>query len=411
MSTALLGSGYDYSPVAVLVLVVLVVSFTLPGLLLASVTRSDPKAWRATAMMAEPPTWLLLLGAVVASVGVARLGADVGMSVFNIRSLGELFDIGQENAAAVFQGEHAISAATSAALAVFQAAIALTGVRLVIRPSRSTYALTGYLLFLALLSSTFTTQRSYLLVPIVWFIAGYVAALVASGRRGLSRRTLALSFLSGIILLALIVFLRAVRTAGSGAELSESTWAPTRLWLASYVPTFSSWYNASAEGPSDLGLLNGVVALVGPLLGMDVADDSYGFHYVGLGSWSNAGTVMIRVAGPAGATWGAVTLIILGMLAHFTYERTAQGRPLAATLYIGVLSAIFWSINSWFFGYGSRVLALALLLLAGVIAANRFRIASGAATSRAVDSPTWHMENRFGCPKPTSMPGPFQPRA
>lgn len=374
--TALLGYGFNFPPGAVLTLMFLAVSFNLPCFLLnSSIPVVDHSARTEKLQSFAPPTWLLLATAAIGLAGVIKLGSDLGTSVFSLRSLDALFSVGQQNAVAIFRGESNISFVVNFAFAGLQFGTALAGVRVALKPGRAAWLTTVLLFAVSFVWSSITTQRSYLLVPVVWFVAGYLAALVYSGRRTVPARAAVAAVVGGGALLLLIVFLRAVRTDGTNAGFSEATFAPTRLWLAGYVPTFAAWYEQSSQDGLSFGLLNGFEALIRPLVGEKAADtgDS-NFYGIGSGLTSNAGTSMMRIVGTGGVAWGFLTVIVLALIAHLAYRRAAIGSPVAAAVYVAVLSFVMWSTNAWFFGYGGRIIALVAIVLAAALAQ---RLAAG----------------------------------
>ncbi|WP_336641755.1 hypothetical protein [Microbacterium sp. USHLN272] len=371
LSTAVLGYGFDVPAAGAIALVFLAALYSLPGFLLNS-TVANLATTRAGGVPHRfvPPVRILLLLALIGAVGAIQVGAELGTSLFSVRSVGQLFDLGQQNAVNIFRGETNFSVIVNVAFAGLQFGTALAGVRVALRPSRGAIVVTLLLTAIAFLWSSITTQRSYLLVPLVWFVAGYLATLVWAGRRGISRRAAALAVAGGSIVLLLVVFLRAVRTTGADAGLSESSFAPTRLWLAGYIPTFAAWFEQSETTEASFGIFNGVVALIQPLLGIRVSDDGGESNYfaIGAGLSSNAGTSMMRIVGTGGLVWGGLTVILLGLIAHVIYRRTARGGAVAAAAYVGVLVSTLWSTNAWFLGYGGRVLALVLMISTAVIA-------------------------------------------
>ncbi|MDQ0372108.1 hypothetical protein [Cellulomonas humilata] len=363
--TSVLGYGFAYPTGAVSALVLLAALYNLPGLLLGSSIERSPDVDRSVGAGAlTPPVWLLAATAAVGFIGAVRLGLDLGTSVFALRSIDDLLSLGQQNAIAIFRGEAHFSFLVNLTFAVLQLGGALGGVRIALKPGRSAILAIAAVLAVAFLWSSITTQRSYVLVPIIWFAAGYVASLVWLGKRAMPGRALLASAILGSGALLLVVFLRAVRTNGTGAGFSEATLAPTRLWLAGYVPTFAAWLEESEATKPSFDLFHGVNALVQPLFGGSVSDGGgeSNYYYVGAGMTSNAGTAMMTVIGTGGLVWGALVIVLLGTLAHLVYRRAARGGPVAAAAYIGVVAASMWSTNAWFLGYGGRVLALALVV-------------------------------------------------
>lgn len=369
-ATAFLGHGFDYPPGPVSVLALLAAAYNIPGFLLnSSITRTAEAKSGAQIAAFTPPIWLVLAAGLIGAIGLVRLGQELGTSVLSIRSFDQLFSAGQTNATAIFRGEARLSFIVNVTFSALQLGAALAGARIAIKPTKRAVVAAGVLLVIAFLWSSITTQRSYILVPIVWFAAAYVASLVWMGRRKIPGRAVFWSAVGGGALVLAIVFLRAVRTNGMDAGFSEATFAPTRLWLAGYIPTFAAWYKQAEESGLSFGLFNGIVALAQPLLGIRGADDGGESNYYSIGSGltSNAGTSMMRIVGDGGMVWGLLTVLTLATIAHVVYVRAARGGPVAAATYIGVVAFTLWSTNAWFLGYGGRVLALiGLMVLAGM---------------------------------------------
>ncbi|MGW8481869.1 hypothetical protein ACWGJP_01925 [Microbacterium sp. NPDC055903] len=360
-STSTLGYGFDYSAGSVSVLATLAALFNVPGFVLNSKIPDDTD--RAQVRNYAPPTWLLVLMLAAGLVGIGQLSVSLGMSIFSIRSLDQLFLFGQQNAASIFRGEVSLGWMSNLTFALLQCGAALAGCKIAWRPNRAAYFVTAGLIGTALLWSSVTTQRSYLLVPVIWFVAGYVAALVALGARRPPLRAVAAAAALGIILLILVVFLRSVRTSGADAGLSEASFAPTRLWLAGYIPTFSAWFDQAVATSLSAGVFGGIVALIQPIFGIRATDDGQGVFYpIGSGLTSNTGTAMMTIVGSGGFVWGMLIIVALGAIAHLAYVGAAKGNAVAVAGYIGVLAGTLWVTNAWFFGYGGRVLALVLLL-------------------------------------------------
>ncbi|WP_454170157.1 hypothetical protein [Microbacterium paulum] len=373
-AAAALGYGFNFPITEVCLLVVLAASFSVPAFLLNSrVPDREEDSARMHAF--TPPQWMLLVGAGVGLFGVVKLSSELGRSLFSLRTVDELFSFGQENAVSIFRGEADVSLIVSLSFAAFQVATALSGIRTALKPTRGTAWAVVLIFLTGLLWSSITTQRSYILVVVTWFVSGYIAALVWKGRRTLPARSLLMGGILGGVTLFLIIFLRAIRTSGANAALSEQTLAPTRLWLAGYIPTFSAYMKRADATEPSFGLLNGVIALVRPLFGGTSADDGgeSGMFYIGAGMTSNAGTSMMRMVGTGGAIWGMLTVLVLGLLCHLVYLRAARGGAIAAAGYIAVIALTMWSTNAWFLGYGRRVLALAVLLMAAGLVSRTYR--------------------------------------
>lgn len=367
LSTATLGSIFDHYTEATWVLAGMAMLYNLPGFAFAV---PKPVDTLNRSPLFNPPLWLIRAMILVGLLGAIRVGSELGNSVLSIRSLGELFSLGQANAVAIFRGEAAFSTVVNVAFAGLQLGMAMAGWRLAVSPDRAVKVCIGLLFVDAFLWSSITTQRSYLLVPLVWLAAGYLSALVGQGKRAVSGKALGIAIASFVSLAVLVVFLRAVRISGGGAGLSSDGFSSARLWAGGYVPTFGSWYDSSdvrlfGERIPDDGLLRGVRALVESAIGGGAGateTEGGGYFDVGGGFISNAGTSIKTVIGEGGIVWGALMILALGTIAHATYVRAHRGGSMAVAAYAGTLAFTLWATNAWFFGYGGRVIALAALI-------------------------------------------------
>lgn len=372
--TALLGTEFTYVSGHVFALALLAILFNVPGFLLNSHVVRQPLTGPESDAV-TPRNWMLLVGLGVGVVGAIRLSAELGKSLLSLRTVDELFSFGQENAIAIFRGEANISLLVTLSFAALQVATALGGVRTALRPTRAALLIVAMMLATGLLWSSITTQRSYLLVVITWFAGGYIAASVWRGRTSLPRRALIVGGILGGLTLVLIVLLRAIRTNGADAGLTEETLAPTRLWLAGYIPTFSAFMEQAEPSGLSFGMLSGVSALLEPIFGGSSSNDGgeNGMYYIGAGLFSNAATSMTRIIGSGGLVWGGLSILLLGLLCHIVYTEAARGGIIAAAVYVGVVTIIIWSVNAWFLGYGRRVMALLVLVGIAALASRLYR--------------------------------------
>ncbi|QCB94540.1 hypothetical protein [Cellulomonas shaoxiangyii] len=360
LATGALGADFIYSTNAVMILFLAVLTFNVGAVLVDSAPRDGER--RDDTMPRRIPSWILLACVGVGLLGAVELSRSFGTALLELRSLGELFSAGQQNAVLIFRGEAELTQLQKASFALLQAGSVLAGAKVRLERSRTAVMWCGAFLLTAMLWSSITTQRSYLLILAVWAVAGYVAAAVRQGTFVLPPKTLLRAGASVAVLALLVVYFRAVRVSGDGASLSGDTFASARLWVAGYIPTFSAWYDngGSNAGEVSPGLLGGVYALFGA--GTEGGDDSGGYEYIGAGLSSNAATMMRSVFSTAGVFAAFVSMATYGIVAQAVYRRALAGRTVAAAMYAGVVASILWSTNAWFFNYGGRLLALAAVV-------------------------------------------------
>lgn len=366
LAAAVFGRNYVYDTNSVVLLALAVAVFNVPAFLFSVGRRVADPSDTSTYRRIMPPTWALWVCIIGAFLGLVELSRDLGTSLASIRSLVDLFNAGQSNAVLLYTNEASLSLPAKVGFALLQVGFALAGVRLRLRIDRSTWVAVAVLLVNALLWSSLTTQRSYLLVPIVWLVGGYIGAAVASQREAINAR-LVLFTAAGIAVLAVaVVFLRSIRLGGSGASLSGGAFASAQVWIAGYIPTFSAWHASAGDlgasfNPSNL--LLGLTALVGAGGSSASGSDTSAYESIGAGATSNAPTLMKTVFLVGGTGWAIIIVVLLGAIAQVSYLFAQRQNRVAAAIYVGMVAMIFWSTNGWFFGYGGRVMALVLLLL------------------------------------------------
>lgn len=331
---------------------------------------------------ARIPLKLTLLCLAVSAGGLVSVSRDLGTSILSVNSLGSLLSLGQQNAAAIFRGEAALGGLSKLAFSVMQVGFALAGAQCRLSRSKGVGIVLIGLTGVAFMWSTITTQRSYLLVPIVWWVGGYIAATCWTGAKVVAPRVLFRGLVLVSALVVLVVWLRAVRTGGASATLDDSAFSASLPWLAGYLPAFSVWHMNGAvvtEGEVP-GFFGGITGLIGTR----ETGQSGGNQYIGANSFSNAPTMMRDVFAVEGAPAAVLIVILLGALANVCYRRALIGRPGAAAAYAGMVALILWAPNAWFFSYGGRMLAWLLLIAAGLVAGRRIQRAATGGVRGAV---------------------------
>lgn len=363
---AALGGGYFIDASSTVYLFILALSFNLFPLLASR--RDSPLDEERAQLIRRAlvgPGWLLVGTAAVGLMGAFDLSAGLGHSLLNLDSIAAVFDAGKENAAELYQGTVTRSATQTFSYATVQFGAAAVGARIRVEASRASLFLLLINAVAAMSWSVVTTQRSYFLVPLLWFIAGYIAAAVATGDERISRRALGWAGLTMGAVVAFVVLARAIRVAGADTAFDLSVVEQGKHWAACYIPTFAQWH--SEGGGSDiypLRLLSGVLSFIGIDAEDGMSADGETFTYIGNGLTSNAATMMRAVVLAAGTAGAVVVVILLGALSQFVYSSARASKPWAIAVYTGVVASIIWSVNAWQFSYGNRVLAQVMICVA-----------------------------------------------
>lgn len=379
ITSASFGAGFIYDARAMLLLAAVAASFNV-GCAFAGSLR-PPRTVSAPPHAAIPP-FLIVACLALAALGVVSVSKDLGTSILSVRSFGSLLSLGQQNAVSIFRGEASLGRVSKLAFSAMQLGFALVGAQWRLHRTRRLAAALVAFLVVAFMWSAVTTQRSYLLVPIVWFVGGYVAATCWKGQRFLPPRVLVRAVVIVAVLVVLVVWLRSVRTGGTAAGVSSGAFSSSLPWLAGYLPAFSVWYMNG--GVITDGQVPGFFGGVTGLLGTKDTGQTGGNEYIGAASYSNAPTMMRDVFAVGGPLVAAIIVVLLGVLAHTAYRRSLAGRAGGAAMYASALTFILWAPNAWFFSYGGRVLAGIWLVLGGVVVTWRL---TRAARRRTASSP------------------------
>lgn len=369
----LFGSPYAYTTRGLAIMSMLLLCFIAGCLLVSAVSpvAHVPRSTYESRYVPSIPRLAVLVGALLGAAGAVIVSASFGNSLLDIGSLSELLTASESNAVSIFRGESAIPFAGKLCFSALQLASLLSGARFVLSANQRHVWELASLAGAALLWSLVTTQRSYLLVPAIWWLSGLLAAYAYGGaqRRPLRFRSLALGAFGTLGFGAVVLVLRLVRTGsvetGSSSGLLESS----RPWLAGYIPAFSSSVSGDASSdqpPSLSALLLGVRALLGQ--GSD--ELSGGYAYIGNGDFSNAATALRFFVLAGGLVGGGILLVLVGCASQVAYRRARAGSELGAVAYASIAAGILWSPNSWFYGYGGRLLVV--IVAVGLVVLGRW---------------------------------------
>jgi len=298
--------------------------------------------------------------------GALYLAKTFGTPLFKVGSFGDLAEIGRMNARGIFRGELEIPFFAKIAFMFLQFGVILSGFSCASQSGRKKYTWTVLLFFTAILWTLITTQRSYFVACAVWWVGAYLTAKVYVGeeRRVLKPRVILAVLAAAIVLPIMIVSVRSIRTGNSLSSNLGQAFESSRAWFAGYIPGFSAWYT-HWNHQLDFGgsLFGGIVSILSLGQVGDSGASEAGFYAIGAGATTNALTLLRFVIGSFGVIGGALLLILFAFLARYTYDRCRAGSLTAAAMLPAIFVTIIWSPNSWFFGYGSRLIAVLLCLI------------------------------------------------
>lgn len=222
--------------------------------------------------------------------------------------------------------------------------------------------------FSPLFYTLITTKRSEFLVAVTLFLGAYLAASYL--RRGTVRRLMDAKLLfkfatAGFFVVLVVIGVHIIRITGGTANTEQisSALEHMRPWVAGYLPALSVWYEYGWDGVLTWGgsILRGPLSNLGLVSGAGLSDRAEALM-IGNGQTSNAGTIfkiVVRDWGPYGAL---LFSLYLGAVAAWCSRMTERASLVGAAVFCVIFSIIFWSPNSWFLGYGSRIFAFALAL-------------------------------------------------
>lgn len=229
------------------------------------------------------------------------------------------------------------------------------------RPARHSYLNAVFLMVVAFIFSAVTGVRSFILVPVIVGFFSYYTGCVMNGRAHVlvARKTLLWLFTTLISFSLWVVFVQSARLGDVNLSRVGQTLEHLRPWVAGYVPALSilmdeagnyspAWGRVFADGfLKQLGLGYGDIAAVG-----------VEFAYIGNWQASNAMTVFRVFFLDFGYIGSIFFCFTLGWIGEFLYQRALTRSGAWVPLLIGTYCWTFFSINFWFFYYGSRVYGL-----------------------------------------------------
>lgn len=309
-----------------------------------------------------------LAAAAVGFVGAVALSHHFGRSLLGLASFAELSLAAHATGKLIESGEEVMPTFSSIAFAVVQVGFMCSGFFVAMRGFRvKPVALLVALLGVVALWTVVTTIRSYFVASVIWFISSYVAAkILARQEQGLINPRIVLGSMLGVTgLVALVIVSQSYRMGDYHFKLVGAAAAHLRPWVAAYIPGFSCWYDEMVRNPGgDMGgtsIFRGLLAAMG-IVSYEPFNRATTLIPVGAGQTTNAITIFNTIVGDFGLIGGMLFTFVSGYLSQTAYELCRRGSLVGLATYSAVVAAILWSPNAWFFKYGSRMFASALLL-------------------------------------------------
>lgn len=204
-----------------------------------------------------------------------------------------------------------------------------------------------------------TTVRTLMIAPMIYLLASWVCGLTAVQREKMLFNRQLMTRVGGGFLIALIIIIgmQSIRAGvSSPADLLE-TLDHLRLWFAGYEAALTTWMTTVYDGSIAGGATT--FRVIAGLLGVENSKIAYGTGMVWVSSSvdGNAKTILETFITDFGVT-GAVVFCafygaLTGLLSAMLRNRHLAVAPVLALL----ISAAIWAPNSWFLGYGTRLLA------------------------------------------------------
>ncbi|MDZ7910612.1 MAG: O-antigen polymerase [Rhodococcus sp. (in: high G+C Gram-positive bacteria)] len=278
-------------------------------------------------------------------------------------------------------------AAITVATSLLTCAAVLSGIEVALSRHdrwRAAAGMTAGTFLFAFIASAGTGIRNHLLVSIIIFAAAYLAARIyisGSGYR-LPVQALIGGGVVGAGFLAWVVVVQSARRGDFSFARVGATLDYLRSWFAGYLPALSQWSSdADFEGGiPGVNLLRGVLTPLGLADGEGFSEQIRVIS-IGDGATSNAMTIFRVLILDFGYVGSIVVCAAAGFISQRIYQRVANGYPDALVPLAAVYAASFYSINYWFFAYGSRIAGAVLGFVVFV-----YSVRNGSADRRAAVS-------------------------
>lgn len=204
--------------------------------------------------------------------------------------------------------------------------------------------------------------RSYILTSGLLFLFSYFATRTFTnhGRNVISMKatTYASLAIGAFLLWTLVV--QSARLQDAEFQNIAGTLEHLRPWFGGYLPALSVWHDQQLN-QIDYGYgVHTFRAILGPL-GLVTGEgfsERIGFSWIGNGHSSNAMTIFRVFWADFGTTGGTFACLIWGFLSNLVFRNAMRKGTFWLALQTASSCAIFFSINYWFFAYGTRLTAI-----------------------------------------------------
>jgi oligosaccharide repeat unit polymerase len=328
----------------------------------------------------------VLVGLIALNIGLKNIGHPGVASIF-ANSFSEFSQLANETKIGMTQlGLYVRSSGLTVATVLLSCAAVLSGIELalvrrkLLVDSRAQLLAAG-VVALAFLMSAGTGVRSYALIALLLAGSAYLAmkACLTGADFRIPRRL----FISGFATVSMLALWSVVIQSGRRRDYSFDRLGDTldylRTWVAGYMPALSQWISAgglqgdllSLDRFAGSHLLRGGLAPLGLASGQGF-DEVVEVVAIGNGATSNAMTIFRVLLQDFGYPGTIIATLVLGFIAQRVYSRVGKGSIVLVVPLAGFYAAILFSVNYWFFGYGSRVVGVALAF-AVVLLSVRFK--------------------------------------
>jgi oligosaccharide repeat unit polymerase len=316
----------------------------------------------------------VLVGLIALNIGLKKLGHPGVASIF-MSSFSEFSKLANETKNSMSQGGlYVRSAGVTLATALLTCSAVLSGIELalvrrkLLVDARAQLLAAGVFGF-AFLMSAGTGVRSYLLVALLLAASAYFAmkACLTGADFRIPRRL----YISGFVAFSMLAIWSVVIQSGRRRDYSFARVSETldylRGWVAGFMPALSQWISAgglqgdllSLDRFAGSHLLRGVLAPLGFESGQGF-DEVVSAVVIGDGASSNAMTIFRVFLQDFGYTGTIIVTFFVGFISQHVYNRVGKGSFGLVVPLTGFYAAILFSVNYWFFAYGSRVLGISL---------------------------------------------------
>ncbi|MCW2783480.1 MAG: hypothetical protein JWR35_3931 [Marmoricola sp.] len=313
---------------------------------------------------------LFVLGVMTLQVGLQQMGRSQGLLALVTGGQQEFFESLRLGKASLSQGnEWTVPSGVKLCTAALCAMAVLVGINLAARPegqrpTKATIWMAALTAALAFVLSAGTGVRGLILVVAFLFVSSVLAAevFISGGRNVISLKWLRWSVGSIAVFLVWVVVVQSARLQDTQLQHVGATLDHLRPWFAGYIPALGAWYDTSYTDTT-LGWGSSLGRAVFSPLGLQSGEgfnERVDFVFIADGVSSNAMTIFRVIWSDFGVAGGMLVAFAAGAASEGIFRATvARGRGWLVALAC-VYASVLYSINYWFFGYGARVMGVAI---------------------------------------------------